>query len=102
MRLFTDLAELPAELAPSAVTVGKFDGVHGGHRAVISQLTALAHDRGLVPTVVTFDRNPLRFRDGGAVCRRVVRAASSFAVNAWLSMPGFAAAAGSDRRALVS
>ncbi|CAN5461667.1 bifunctional riboflavin kinase/FAD synthetase [soil metagenome] len=51
--------EVPAGFGPSAVTVGKFDGVHGGHRAVIEQLTALAADRGLVPTVVTFDRNPL-------------------------------------------
>jgi riboflavin kinase/FMN adenylyltransferase len=56
---FTTPDGIPADFGPSAVTVGKFDGVHGGHRAVIQQLTALAADRGLVPAVVTFDRNPL-------------------------------------------
>lgn len=41
-------------------TVGMFDGVHLGHRLVISQLCAVAADRGLFPTVVTFDSHPLR------------------------------------------
>lgn len=52
-------ADVPADFGPSAVTIGKFDGVHAGHRAVIDQLRAVAAERGLVPTVVTFDRNPL-------------------------------------------
>ena len=59
MRLFTDLAELPAELAPSAVTVGKFDGVHRGHRWLLSRLVDEASSRGLEPVAVTFDRHPL-------------------------------------------
>ena len=44
---------------PSAVTVGKFDGLHLGHRDVLRQLCDAAQARGLVPAVVTFDRNPL-------------------------------------------
>ena len=59
MRLFTRLEDVPADFGPSAVTVGKFDGVHLGHRGVLAQLTALAADRGLEPVVVTFDRHPL-------------------------------------------
>lgn len=59
MRTFTSPADVPADFGPSAVTVGKFDGVHSGHRAVLARLSQLAADRGLVPTVVTFDRNPL-------------------------------------------
>ncbi|WP_424467172.1 bifunctional riboflavin kinase/FAD synthetase [Pseudoclavibacter helvolus] len=59
MRLFTDLAELPAEPAPSAVTVGKFDGVHRGHRWLLSRLVEEAASRGLEPAAVTFDRHPL-------------------------------------------
>jgi riboflavin kinase / FMN adenylyltransferase len=43
----------------AAVTIGKFDGVHLGHRAVIDRLRDEAAARGLLPTVVTFDRNPL-------------------------------------------
>lgn len=60
MLTFTSVAAIPAGFGPSAVTIGKFDGVHAGHRAVLRQLLAVADQRGLTPGVVTFDRNPLR------------------------------------------
>ncbi|WP_306233618.1 bifunctional riboflavin kinase/FAD synthetase [Agrococcus beijingensis] len=44
---------------PSAITIGKFDGVHIGHQRILEQLRALAEPEGLATTVVTFDRNPL-------------------------------------------
>ncbi|SDS46376.1 bifunctional riboflavin kinase/FAD synthetase [Agrococcus carbonis] len=47
------------EAVPSAVTIGKFDGVHIGHRRILEQLRAIAEPDGLAVTVVTFDRNPL-------------------------------------------
>ena len=59
MQTFLAPAEVPADFGPSAVTIGKFDGVHGGHRAVIASLKAIAAARGLRSAVVTFDRNPL-------------------------------------------
>lgn len=59
MRAFTDPAQVPAELGPSAVTIGKFDGVHTGHRAVLDRVVELARERDLASVVVTFDRNPL-------------------------------------------
>lgn len=43
---------------PCAVTIGAFDGVHLGHRAVISQLREQAHVDNLATAVVTFDRHP--------------------------------------------
>jgi len=43
----------------SVVTIGKFDGVHIGHRAVLAAVTERATARGLDSVVVTFDRNPL-------------------------------------------
>lgn len=46
------------EAPPSALTIGNFDGVHVGHAAVLRNLVALAKERGLVPTVVTFAPNP--------------------------------------------
>ena len=43
---------------PSAVTIGAYDGVHLGHRAVIAEVARLADERGLQTVVVTFDRHP--------------------------------------------
>jgi riboflavin kinase/FMN adenylyltransferase len=59
MQFFEGLEQVPSDFGPSAVTIGKFDGVHAGHRAVIRELRAAAANRGLVAAVVTFDRNPL-------------------------------------------
>ncbi|MEY2447966.1 MAG: riboflavin kinase / adenylyltransferase, partial [Acidimicrobiaceae bacterium] len=42
----------------TAVTIGAYDGVHRGHRAVISTVRRLAEERGLATAVVTFDRHP--------------------------------------------
>jgi riboflavin kinase/FMN adenylyltransferase len=43
---------------PSAVTIGAYDGVHLGHRAVIGRVRSLASEQGLQTVVVTFDRHP--------------------------------------------
>lgn len=59
MQVFRSLDEVPAGFGPSAVTVGKFDGVHLGHLDVFRQLCDRARGEGWAPTVVTFDRNPL-------------------------------------------
>jgi len=60
VQFFDGLGEVPAGFGPSAVTIGKFDGLHIGHRSVLRQLRELADERGLAATVVTFDRNPLQ------------------------------------------
>ncbi|MHB8439532.1 MAG: bifunctional riboflavin kinase/FAD synthetase [Acidimicrobiales bacterium] len=44
--------------AGSAVTIGAYDGVHRGHRHVLSLLADMARPRGLRTVVVTFDRHP--------------------------------------------
>ena len=59
MRIFRSLAEVPADLGPSAIAIGKFDGVHLGHRALLQTLCARAEELGVSPVVVAFDRNPL-------------------------------------------
>jgi len=59
VQFYTSVDQIPEGYGPSAVTIGKFDGVHSGHRAVIGELLAMAKPRGLVTTIVTFDRHPL-------------------------------------------
>ena len=48
---------LPPE-SGCAVTIGAYDGVHLGHRAVIGEVRRLAAAEGLRTAVVTFDRHP--------------------------------------------
>lgn len=59
MIIFRDLADVPADFGPSVVAIGKFDGVHVGHRAVLERLKADAAAAGARSVAVTFDRNPL-------------------------------------------
>jgi riboflavin kinase/FMN adenylyltransferase len=56
VRLPQDACPRPAE--GSAVTIGTYDGVHRGHRAVIAEVRRRAAERGLRSAVVTFDRHP--------------------------------------------
>lgn len=60
MKVYSDLADVPQSFGPSAVAIGKFDGVHAGHLAILSQLDRLAkaHPKPLERVAVTFDRHP--------------------------------------------
>ena len=59
MIVFRDPKSVPADFGPSVVAIGKFDGVHAGHRAVIDRLRRKAAETGERSVAVTFDRNPL-------------------------------------------
>lgn len=59
MIVFRDPHEVPVGFGPSVVAIGKFDGVHAGHRAVIRRLREKAAETGERSVAVTFDRNPL-------------------------------------------
>ena len=42
----------------SVLTIGNFDGVHLGHRALLDELKAKAHELALPATVLTFEPHP--------------------------------------------
>lgn len=46
------------QLGPTAVTIGKFDGIHRGHQALIAALHSAADEHNLKTVLVTFDRHP--------------------------------------------
>jgi len=50
---------LPPDVAGTVVTVGTFDGVHLGHRAVLDEIGRRARRRDMHSVLVTFDRHPL-------------------------------------------
>ncbi len=58
MEIIRDLAWSPTLEQGSVVTVGEYDGVHRGHRTIISEMHRLAAERGCATAVVTFDRHP--------------------------------------------
>lgn len=45
-------------MSGSVLTIGKFDGVHAGHAYLLSQVVAVAKDKGLQPAAMTFDPHP--------------------------------------------
>jgi riboflavin kinase / FMN adenylyltransferase len=56
------LRHLPARPAvPVALTIGNFDGVHLGHRAMAGLLTDAARKRQLASCVMTFEPHPREF-----------------------------------------
>jgi riboflavin kinase / FMN adenylyltransferase len=61
VRTFTGIDAVPPHYGPSAVTIGKFDGVHQGHRAVIAKLREIAEARHLEAVAITFDRHPAAY-----------------------------------------
>jgi riboflavin kinase/FMN adenylyltransferase len=57
MKLMRDLAEGELD-KPSNISIGVFDGVHLGHRYLVSKVLESARTTGHLSGVVTFDRRP--------------------------------------------
>ncbi|WP_148715572.1 bifunctional riboflavin kinase/FAD synthetase [Chitinolyticbacter meiyuanensis] len=47
-----------AALPPCALTIGNFDGLHLGHRAMLAELRGAAAVRGLATALITFEPHP--------------------------------------------
>ena len=58
MEIRRDLTSVEPPDSGTALTIGAYDGVHLGHRQVITEVCRLAAENGLVSAVVTFDRHP--------------------------------------------
>ena len=57
MEQLTTTAEFKSN-TQSVITIGTFDGVHVGHRAIMQRLVAAAKQQGLVSAVLTFFPHP--------------------------------------------
>lgn len=73
MRIYRSLNDTPADFGPSALTIGNFDGVHRGHRALIERVTAKARELKLVSCVLTFEPHPREFFNPKAAPARLTR-----------------------------
>jgi riboflavin kinase/FMN adenylyltransferase len=73
MRLLYDYRELDRTTGPArAVTIGNFDGVHVGHRAVLEHAVEISGARGLELAVLTFEPHPAELFRAGEVKLRLV------------------------------
>ena len=66
MRATFETRRLAPPEGGSVVSIGVFDGVHRGHKAILRANVARAHELGAEPTVVTFRRHPKRVLLGRA------------------------------------
>ncbi len=60
MQLWSSLSEIPTDLGPTVVTLGSFDGVHGGHKAVLHRTVERARAAQVASVAVTFSQHPLQ------------------------------------------
>lgn len=60
MKIYTGIDGLPRYRRGTAIAIGNFDGIHLGHRRILSRLTALAGRERLRSLVLTFFPHPAR------------------------------------------
>ncbi|MCC6456335.1 MAG: bifunctional riboflavin kinase/FAD synthetase [Caldilineaceae bacterium] len=58
MQIYSDLSTLQLT-HPTALTIGNFDGIHRGHKALLSELRQIATLAALSSAILTFDPHPL-------------------------------------------
>jgi riboflavin kinase/FMN adenylyltransferase len=59
--VFRTIAEIPASFGPSVAAIGNFDGVHRGHRELLSAVVEEARGLGVRSVAITFDPHPEQF-----------------------------------------
>jgi riboflavin kinase/FMN adenylyltransferase len=60
VKVFSDIPTLRAHLVKPVVTIGNFDGLHRGHRAILDKVLSRARTTGGSSLLGTFDPHPLR------------------------------------------
>lgn len=73
MKLIRGLHNLEPPALGSVATIGNFDGVHLGHRAILEQVKAEAARRGLPSVVMVFEPQPREYFQGDAAPARLMR-----------------------------
>lgn len=54
---------LTSSISGTVACIGNFDGVHSGHRYILSRLKEVAKEKSMKPLVITFDHHPRELFD---------------------------------------
>ncbi len=59
MKIWNHIERYPKNAGPVVATIGNYDGVHRGHRLILSDVVGSAMARKLTSLLITFDPHPL-------------------------------------------
>jgi riboflavin kinase/FMN adenylyltransferase len=59
--VFRSVQEIPSAFGPSVASIGNFDGVHRGHREILSAVVGEARSLGARAVAITFEPHPEQF-----------------------------------------
>lgn len=71
MRIWNGIESFPSEAGTVVASIGNYDGVHLGHRAILSRVVEGARRRGQRSLLLTFDPHPLAVLAPGRKLRRL-------------------------------
>lgn len=71
MKTLSGVKTLEKPLRRSVITIGNFDGLHLGHRKIISRIRELAESNGALSVVMTFDPHPRQVLSPDPTFKRV-------------------------------
>ncbi|MFZ2089596.1 MAG: bifunctional riboflavin kinase/FAD synthetase [Desulfobaccales bacterium] len=80
MMVYRSLPQGPGPFSRTVVTVGNFDGVHLGHRAIFARVCQRARELDCEPVALTFDPHPAKVLNPGGDLRLLTTPAQKAAL----------------------
>jgi len=71
LKIYNEIPENNGLFINPVVTIGNFDGVHAGHRKILTKLFSSAEEHNGVPIVITFRNHPRTLFHPESVCRMI-------------------------------
>ncbi|MDD5495751.1 MAG: bifunctional riboflavin kinase/FAD synthetase [Candidatus Omnitrophica bacterium] len=72
MKVIHGLKNIKHPIKASVLTIGVFDGVHAGHRAIIKAVVKRAEELNLESVVLTFDPHPSKVTHPGSIAKSLI------------------------------